>query len=288
MDTKYIFMDLDGTLRGIPDNIVTQATREGMQKARDNGHKLFLCTGRNLPKLEEVKDLPLDGIVGGAGTIVTVGDEIIYDVGIEGDEFWRVYGMMRACGLICDVETTWCTYIDMEILDFFDARKKEADAKGVPSFDGRKIFEKELETGRVKPMSMYQGEPVHKIGFSAWHRRDVYPFRDVYGKDYRIVFYDGMMGKTDLDDEEMTSGEINPFRFDKGQGCRVAVEYFGGDMKDSIGFGDSMNDYEMIEACAVGVVMENGEQGLKDIADVIAGEAGKEGVLHEFERMGLI
>ena len=42
---KYLFFDIDGTLIG-PSKRVTKNTEEGIKKARANGHKTFLCTGR--------------------------------------------------------------------------------------------------------------------------------------------------------------------------------------------------------------------------------------------------
>lgn len=46
MKTKYIFLDVDGTLysnelRGTP-----QSALDAIHQARENGHKVFLCTGR--------------------------------------------------------------------------------------------------------------------------------------------------------------------------------------------------------------------------------------------------
>ena len=43
------------------------------------------------------------------------------------------------------------------------------------------------------------------------------------------------------------------------------VDYYHGDMKDTIGFGDSMNDFQMIDACEIGVVAENAPDKLKAI-----------------------
>lgn len=46
---------------------------------------------------------------------------------------------------------------------------------------------------------------------------------------------------------------------------RRVVDYYHGDMKDTIGFGDSMNDFQMIDTCEIGVVAENAPDKLKAI-----------------------
>ena len=59
-------------------------------------------------------------------------------------------------------------------------------------------------------------------------------------------------------------------------------------IEDTIAFGDSMNDYEMIEKAGCGVVMANGDEYLKTIADRICESVQEDGVVRELERMHLI
>lgn len=46
-------------------------------------------------------------------------------------------------------------------------------------------------------------------------------------------------------------------------------EHLGIPLEDSVGFGDSMNDKEMLEVAGLSVCMENGSAEMKKIADVI-------------------
>ena len=48
MKQKLIFLDIDGTLLPPGEMLIPQSTVEALRKAHANGHKLFLCTGRNL------------------------------------------------------------------------------------------------------------------------------------------------------------------------------------------------------------------------------------------------
>ena len=43
---RIVFLDVDGTLVR-DDQTISPATVQACRKARENGHKLFLCTGRS-------------------------------------------------------------------------------------------------------------------------------------------------------------------------------------------------------------------------------------------------
>ena len=50
MNTKYLFLDIDGTLVGF-DGVMPSSASEALKKAHENGHKLVICTGRQLSQV---------------------------------------------------------------------------------------------------------------------------------------------------------------------------------------------------------------------------------------------
>ena len=66
MDRKLIFLDIDGTLitaMSEPSALTVKAVR----RARENGHKVFLCTGRNMAIIgRDILDVGFDGKIGRA------------------------------------------------------------------------------------------------------------------------------------------------------------------------------------------------------------------------------
>ena len=73
----------------------------------------------------------------------------------------------------------------------------------------------------------------------------------------------------------------------KGTGIIKVLEKLNISVDDSIGFGDSMIDLEMIETCGYSVVMDNGDEKLKRIADYVCESVENDGVYHELKRLEL-
>ncbi len=78
MTKKIVFVDVDGTLVN-DDGLVPESARTAIIKARNNGHQVYLCTGRSKPELyESIISIGFDGIIGAGGGYIEVDDEIIY------------------------------------------------------------------------------------------------------------------------------------------------------------------------------------------------------------------
>jgi hydroxymethylpyrimidine pyrophosphatase-like HAD family hydrolase len=84
------------------------------------------------------------------------------------------------------------------------------------------------------------------------------------------------------------NGDLINRKSDKGLGIKRICKTLGVDIKDTYGFGDSINDLEMIETVGTSVVMENGSEVLKRMADVIAPSVTEDGIYRSFEELGLI
>ena len=83
MKQKLIFLDIDGTLLPPGEMLIPQSTVEALHKAHANGHKLFLCTGRNLRMTRPLLDYGFDGAVCSAGGYVFCGDKVLVDLPME-------------------------------------------------------------------------------------------------------------------------------------------------------------------------------------------------------------
>jgi hydroxymethylpyrimidine pyrophosphatase-like HAD family hydrolase len=84
------------------------------------------------------------------------------------------------------------------------------------------------------------------------------------------------------------NGELVNRKFDKGLGVRKIAEYYNVPIEDTYGFGDSMNDLEMIETVGHSVCMENGAEALKAVSDMICPSVEEDGLMKAFEELGLM
>lgn len=74
---KIIFLDVDGTLMDY-ENHLPASTVEAVRRAQENGHRVYICTGRSKAEVcPELWDIGLDGIIGGNGCYVEDHGQVI-------------------------------------------------------------------------------------------------------------------------------------------------------------------------------------------------------------------
>ena len=274
MEKKLIFLDIDGTLTSGGTNIPPQSAVKAIKAARDNGHKVFLCTGRNRGMLKPLLAYGFDGYIGSAGGYVCCGDEVIFDCPMSGEQGRACIDVLHRNGVYITIEARDDTYGDEGLGAF--VRGSEAANSELARW--RKVLTENLG---ILPISQYRGEPLYKVVFMCLEEEQLREARALLEKDFRFVCQE----RPDLG---CMNGELINRAFDKGRGVLKVCEYYGFDRKNTIGFGDSLNDLEMIETAGIGVCMENGADELKKRSDMICPPVEKDGLAEAFSRLGLI
>ena len=76
---RAVFVDVDGTLCDSRQRVPASAA-SALARAKERGHRLFICTGRSAPEVyPRFFDLGFEGIVGGAGGYAAVGSTVLLD-----------------------------------------------------------------------------------------------------------------------------------------------------------------------------------------------------------------
>ena len=76
MKPNIIFFDIDGTLLSEKTFTVPDSAKEAIRKAQDNGHLVFINTGRPIIEIDDcIKELNFDGYVCGCGTYIEFKNE---------------------------------------------------------------------------------------------------------------------------------------------------------------------------------------------------------------------
>ncbi len=92
----------------------------------------------------------------------------------------------------------------------------------------------------------------------------------------------------DQDTCGIVNGELLSKAFDKGTAVKRLCGYLKISKEDTIAFGDSMNDLEMLQAAGIGVCMANGSPSLLKIADIVCPPVDEDGLYSAFEKLELL
>lgn len=276
MEKKLIFLDIDGTLVSALSS-PTPAVAEAIQNTRINGHQVFLSTGRDLAIIgQDILKLGFDGMIASAGAYVSVGDTILLDRLLPEELVQECLKVFHDAGMFCRIETSEGIYTDPQMEKLLRA------ASPAPQNSELIRMQKEIGFGiHMQPYKDYPGQGAYKLCFTS---RSLEPIREVekiLGDCFEFVIHP--YGNSTA----CFNGEIIPKGVDKGQGIELICQYLGVPVKDTIAFGDSMNDASMLKRAGSAVAMGNACDGLKALSDIVCEDVSRDGVAMELHRMGL-
>ena len=274
MKKKLIFLDIDGTLTPAGSNTPPESAMRAVKRAQEKGHRVFLCTGRNPAMLSPVLALGFDGAVAGAGGYVFAGDEVLFDCPMTKEQLDLGMRLLKENGVFRTIEAKDATWGDEDLGDFL-SQAGEGNSELVR---WRKALAEQLS---ILPMKEYDGRPIYKIVFMCQEAKQLEPARNALEKDFNFVVQD-------VAAHHCLNGELINRKFDKGRGVRIVADHYGIAIEDTVGFGDSMNDLEMIETVGTAVCMDNGSPALKEKSRLICPAVEEDGLYWGFEKLGLI
>ena len=275
MNKKLIFLDIDGTLTSPGSNVPPESALEAIRLAREAGHKVFLSTGRNYDMLSPLlKYGCFDGAVASGGGYVFFGDRVIYDCPMTEAQKDTALRLFKEAGVLRTIEAKDASYCDEGMGAFLE----QCSGGNSELLRWREALEKDLG---IQPMAKYDGRPIYKVVFMCREASQLAPAIEALEKDFYFLVQD-------LAAANCLNGELINRKFDKGLGIRRMCEALGYPIEDTVGFGDSMNDLEMIDTVAVAVCMENGSPQLKKRSDIICPAVEDDGLAHAFRKLGLV
>lgn len=274
MNPKLIFLDIDGTLTEPGSNTPPDSALEAVRRAQKKGHKVVLCSGRNYGMLSPLLQYGFDAVIASAGGYIRRGDQIIYDQPMSRPQQEKAMEAFAQSGIFRTVESRDGSYTD-EGFKLFLARTSGSNSE---QLRWREQLEHNLG---IRPMAEYHGEPIYKIVFMSPSREALEePIRQLSGE------FDFCIQETDQ--SGIINGELINKQFNKGTAVRRLSEACGVPLADTIAFGDSMNDLEMLQTAGLSICMGNGSEALKKAADEVCPPVGEDGLFQAFKAHGLI
>lgn len=274
--SKIIFLDVDGTLMDYENHLPASAV-EAVRRARKNGHRVYICTGRSKAEVyPELWDIGLDGMIGGNGCYVEDHGQVILHQMVPPEQCRRVVDWLHGRGLEFYLECNSGLYASENF--------EEAAQDSIRRYAKQKGAGGPLTVRSVFPNMIFGGElyrdDLNKVSFLLSDYQDYL--------DAKAAFPDLKAGTWGGKGEEALFGDLGVKDIDKAVAVEALVRHLHADMGDTIAFGDAKVDIPMLECCAYGVAMGSGGPEIKAMADYVTGDVDADGLCQAFEKLGLL
>ncbi|MEQ9809861.1 HAD family hydrolase [Streptococcus jiangjianxini] len=278
--SKIIFLDVDGTLVDY-HNRVPESAVKAIRLARDNGHKVYVCTGRSRAEMQDaIWDIGIDGMIGGNGSYVEDNEEVVMHRLISKEEAKHIVDWLHSRGLEFYLESNNGLFASENFKDAARLVLREYSLrKGKTEEEVKDQEPEDALHGLIYGGELYRDD-LNKVSFILSDYQDhldsIKEFPNLEAHTW------GGRGETAL------FGDLGVKDIDKAHAVDVLLKHLGADRKDTIAFGDAKIDIPMLEYCQVGVSMGNGGPEILAMADMVTDDVEEDGLYNAFEKLGLL
>lgn len=228
---KLLFFDIDGTLVDGKKQAVPESAVEGLWKAHQNGHLLFVNTGRCKSFMPScLEELPWDGFIYGCGSHVEYRGKVLMEAYVSREKLAHIREAMEETGIQGIFQGPEYCYFSQEPVYYHNFQ----------SF--LTMYDRDYKAARK---SFYEDEmKVNKVVTFREDSCDYGTFKEKMRNCQMIENGGGFM-------------ELLPLPFTKATGMDVVCGYFGIRKDDCYVFGDSPNDLPMLMVTKNSIAMGN-------------------------------
>ena len=279
MGRKEIFLDVDGTLT-LPNGQVSPKVEEAISKVRKNGHYVFLCTGRNKAGVRALMPIGFDGIICSAGGYIEMNGDKVYESSLSQEDLQLARDVFDQHHIMYNLEATHMTFQDEEMNKEFIKHRLTDERLNSEMI---RLLNEQKDRFNIHSLEEYENnpQPIQKLCFMCDDIQKLEKPKEILSEKFNFIIHE-------IFSQDVINGEIIIKGTNKGNAVQFVTEKLGLSLEDTIGFGDSMNDYEMIKVCHHAVVMGNGVKELKQYASSICESVEDDGIYHELKRLGLL
>ena len=257
MERQNIFFDVDGTLLDSATHEFPQSAKAAIQSLKQAGYRVFIATGRCYASLKRcglMDAVEWDGYVLSNGQVVMLKDQtLLHEECID-------FRAVKQCIDISAKHQIALSLISSD--DWFMMDDGNDYVKIAHQFLNEVL----------PPQRPYEGEPI--ITMLAYDSRnaDYHEFRKIEG--LKVI------------PAESTYADLIVEGVSKADGIKRLCAYF--EHEDYIAFGDSLNDWEMMEHAALSIAMGQGNEKLKALADFVTRSVNEDGIAYAVNALGLL
>lgn len=260
MIKPIVSFDVDNTLLDHKDWRIPDSAMKALEELRKS-HHIVVASGRDMDNRYSrgIRDLiHPDGIIHMNGTKITVGDQLIYEHHFDKELLQRILTFTEQKG--------YSVGVSVDDVDYYMNPKNVAHMDKMRWGRSDRTF---LDPWKLMDINVrtlaYIGEEDGALDIG-------HHFPEV-----KLLLFAGKQG-ADLVETEAS----------KAKGLIRLCEWFGTDMADTVAFGDSMNDLEILIEAGIGIAMGNSIEELKTAADYITDDIDQDGIWNACVHFGLI
>lgn len=278
--SKVIFLDVDGTLVDY-DNTIPESAVTAIRQARQNGHKVYVCTGRSRAEMQsEIWDIGIDGMIGGNGSYVEDQGQVIMHQLISKEDTKHIVDWLHSRGLEFYLESNNGLFASENFRDAARPVLREYSLrKGKTQEEVKDQEAEDALHGLVYGGELYRDD-LNKVSFILSDYQDhldsIEEFPNLEAHTW------GGRGETAL------FGDLGVKGINKAHAIDVLLNHLGVDRQDTIAFGDAKIDIPMLDYCQIGISMGNGGPEILAMADMVTDDVAEDGLYNAFAKLGLL
>ena len=248
---KGILFDIDDTLYSHKINAIPSLTIKALDKLKQKGIKIGVCTSRIGAEMHTVPQELLERV-----------DCFVLSTGaitFTKDDYYKAYTIN-----LDDVKA-YTEYFEANNIPY-----DYSDINGDLFYWGDEKLLKEhnlLSWARNTMIKKYDGEEITNLFFWANTDEQVEHIKNINSKNYLSVWG--------------TCGNISPELVDKSFGLLKFCQVFSFTTDEVIAFGDGSNDDLMLEMAGIGVAIKDGNEHTKQVADYVCKKSIEDGAIYE-------
>ena len=262
--TKLVFFDIDGTLISERTQKIPESTVLSIRKARLNGHKMFINTGRCYQAVEEkFRAIGFDGYVCGCGTHIRYENQDLLYVSQPAELCAEVRDLAKTCRL--DI--------------IFESRDEIC-------FDETRTLGPVISRFRLS--CQQKGYDLSHSPYETGFTFDKFCLWANDNSDFSF-FLEKISPHFDCIDRGNQFYEFVPIGYSKATGIQFLLDYFGLPLDSAYAIGDSNNDLPMLTYVPHSIAMGNSSpRTLFDQVSFVTKDVDEGGIAHALQHFQLI
>ena len=264
MKKAALFFDVDGTLVDDRTKVVPVSTLRALEQARQNGHLVFINTGRTACNtLDSMKQIPVDGYVCGCGTEIIYQGNVLMHSTLTEKQCKDYIKAIHECRMEGVLEASDDMYFQKNVSRFPEIE----DIRERMGKDWGFGIKKSIEDG---------GFIYDKMFLLSDETSDVVKFIKMVSDGLEVI------------DRRHGSYECIQKQYTKATGIEFMRKYLGYDMDQIYVFGDSSNDLTMFEYATHTVAMKDHDSILEPYTEYVTDSVMHDGIEKAMKHYHLI